>query len=72
VSDAGRLDNALYYLDRLREEVTAVRSPAEVADIPLERCLAPGRPATDFERIFHERNIAAIVERKLFAAAASS
>jgi glyoxylase-like metal-dependent hydrolase (beta-lactamase superfamily II) len=72
VSDAGRLDNALYYLDRLREEVTAVGSPAEVADIPLERCLAPGRPATDFERIFHQRNLAAIVERKLFAAGAAS
>jgi len=41
------IGHARYYLGRLTAGETA-----------LESCLPPGVPATDFERIFHERNLA--------------
>ncbi|MEW6211001.1 MAG: MBL fold metallo-hydrolase [Acidobacteriota bacterium] len=65
------IDNALHYLNALQKKVEAARqenkSDEAILSIELESCLAPGVEGSDFETIFHKRNLGSIVERKLFA-----
>ena len=65
------IDNALIYVKRLGKNVrTARHSSANgnaISNIALESCLSPGVEGTDFERIFHQRNLEAIIERRLFS-----
>ena len=68
------LDNALHYLDRLRECVVGIRIDAvghdfaeRVASIPVERCLAPGVEAAPFVRQWHRFNLDVIVGQSVFA-----
>jgi glyoxylase-like metal-dependent hydrolase (beta-lactamase superfamily II) len=67
VSDPARLDRALHYLERLSEKAVETRG-ARFPDIPLESCLPPGIPATEFERTYHRRNLDLILEGRIFAA----
>ncbi|MCI0489143.1 MAG: MBL fold metallo-hydrolase [Blastocatellia bacterium] len=70
-SDA--IDNALCYLERLRQRVEAARRSSENGDsilsIELGDCLPDGVEGTSFENIFHKRNLESIIERRLFAQA---
>lgn len=65
--------HAQFYLESLGHQTRQARASSQgeqsLLQTPLERCLPPGIEATSFERIFHERNLHAILERKLFAAA---
>ncbi|HEX8775339.1 MAG TPA: MBL fold metallo-hydrolase [Pyrinomonadaceae bacterium] len=65
--------NALHYLEALASQVGAARLSANADDsifeIGLEQCLKPGLAGTDFERIFHGRNLRTVIERGLFAQA---
>ncbi len=68
------LDNAIHYLDRLKEAVVRIRSDAavqeadhRVAAIAIEACLAPGVESTAFEREWHQRNLEVIVAQSIFA-----
>jgi glyoxylase-like metal-dependent hydrolase (beta-lactamase superfamily II) len=65
------LRSARGYLAGLGKRVVeARRAGAPVAGIPIETCLPPGEPPTDFETFFHARNLASVEERGLFAEAA--
>jgi glyoxylase-like metal-dependent hydrolase (beta-lactamase superfamily II) len=67
------IDNALYYVDRLQENVSAARrssaSQDAILDIAMESCLPAGVEGTAFERISHMRNLESIIEKRLFATA---
>ncbi len=66
LTDAGALRSARGYLANLRSRVLEARVHGRrVAGIPIEDCLPPGPPATDFETFFHERNLASIEGRGL-------
>ncbi len=62
------VDNALFYLERLREIVIAARASSDAAEsllkTELQACLPPGVVATDFEQAFHRRNLETIVDRR--------
>jgi cyclase len=64
------VDNALYYLSALKENaVRAERSDSyeqSIHSIKLEDCLAPGVEGSDFDRVFHKRNLESIIERRFF------
>jgi cyclase len=67
------LDNALHYLDRLRDAVVRIRlgsAPAAVdgaiAAIAIEDCVAPGVEPVAFEREWHRHNLEAIVAQSIF------
>jgi cyclase len=71
---AGVLDNAIHYLDRLREAVIRIRldaSPGEVderiASIQIEACLASQVEPAAFEREWHQHNLEVIVAQSTFA-----
>lgn len=72
VSSLAAIESALYYLSRLQERVTAARhsglNDGAILEIDLAGCLEPGIEGSEFENIFHKRNLQTIVERKLFAA----
>lgn len=68
------LDNALHYLERLREAVVRIRmhvpSPeieGRIAAIRIEDCLAPQVEPTGFEREWHGHNLDVIVAQSIFA-----
>jgi cyclase len=68
------LDNAVRYLDRLRDAVIRIRAHAapheveeRVASIRIEECLAPQIEPTAFEREWHRRNLEVIVAQSTFA-----
>src|SRR5262249_21711096 len=65
------LTDARTYLDRLEDQVRRARvgkkSSSTILEIPLESCLAEGIKGSDFERFFHERNLASVTSRNLFA-----
>jgi glyoxylase-like metal-dependent hydrolase (beta-lactamase superfamily II) len=67
------VENALHYLDSLAAHVREARSVAKhgeaILEIGLDECLRPGVEASDFERIFHGRNLQTVIERGLFAQA---
>ena len=68
------LDNAIHYLDRLRQAVVRIRT-GEAADqvdpcidaIAIEDCLAPGIEPSGFEREWHRHNLAAVIAQSVFA-----
>lgn len=64
-------ENAEIYLRKLGEHVRRTRAGAgefgDVREIPFESCLAPGVEGTEFERIFHERNLETVEARTLFS-----
>jgi cyclase len=71
---AAALDNAIHYLDRLKDSVVRIRSDAamretdrRIASIAIEDCLAPGVEPTGFEREWHQRNLDVIVAQSIFA-----
>jgi cyclase len=75
--DASTLDHARTYLARLEEQVRRARArkgtsgtSEAIREIPLAGCLADGLTGSEFERFFHERNLASVVSRNLFAASA--
>ncbi|MGO1001876.1 MBL fold metallo-hydrolase [Lysobacter sp. CA196] len=68
------LDNAIHYLDRLRDCVIRIRSETagleierRIAAIAIETCLAPQVEPTSFERDWHQRNLEVIVAQSVFA-----
>ena len=69
VRNAGAIDNALCYLERLREIVIAARQSSDpiesIQKTELQTCLPAGVKATDFEQAFHRRNLETIVARRL-------
>lgn len=62
VRSAATITNAQFYLERLAE---IKREP--LLETPLESCLPAGIDATDFEKIFHDRNLKTILEQNFFA-----
>lgn len=67
------LDNAVHYLDRLREAVVDIRASASPRDVDqrigsihIESCLAHGVEPTAFEREWHENNLKVIVAQSVF------
>ena len=62
------IDNALFYLGRLREIVVAARESSDATEsvlkTELQTCLPPGVVATEFEEAFHRRNLETIVGRR--------
>ena len=71
LTDAGTLQSARGYLANLRSRVLEARVHGRpVGGIPIEDCLPPGPPETDFETFFHGRNLASIEERGLSSEAA--
>ena len=68
------LCHARTYVGRLEEQVRRARarkgSSSTIGEIPLASCLADGVTGSEFERFFHERNLASIVSRNLFVASA--
>ena len=73
VVDPGVLESALHYLDslgrRTREARRSPRPDEAIRAIPLAECLPPGIVPTDFEEVFHQRNLADVVERHLYGPA---
>jgi hypothetical protein len=45
---------------------TRGRPEEAIRAIPLAKCLPPGDPPSAFEEVFHQRNLLAVVERRLF------
>jgi glyoxylase-like metal-dependent hydrolase (beta-lactamase superfamily II) len=70
VRSPAAIDNALFYLERLRDLTGEARASVEgeqsLLEAPLESCLPTGVEPTPFEKIFHERNLQTVIERKLF------
>ncbi len=65
------LRSARAYLAGLEEGVReARRAGTRIASIPIASCLPEGEPATEFEALFHRRNLASIAARGLFAESA--
>lgn len=60
------IENAAFYLDRLRRRVEQDGLPDSFLSAPLEDFLVPGIEATSYERMFHQRNLDTILERRLF------
>ena len=64
-------DHALHYLDLLEMQVRAARlgesSRDAILAIDLDDCLPAGVEGSDFERIFHRRNLETIIERRFFS-----
>lgn len=71
---AATLDNAIHYLDRLKDTVVRIRMSArhgdeadgQVASIPIDACLAPQVEPSNFEREWHRRNLEVIVAQSIF------
>jgi len=71
---AAVLDNAIHYLDRLKETVVRIRSDAaaqeaddRIAAIAIDTCLAPQVEPAAFEREWHQRNLEVIVAQSVFS-----
>jgi hypothetical protein len=67
------LDNAIHYLDRLRDEVMRIRADVSsheaderIGSIRIETCLAPQVEPAAFEREWHQRNLEVIVAQSVF------
>ncbi|MCU1265866.1 MAG: metallo-beta-lactamase superfamily protein [Acidobacteria bacterium] len=70
VRSTAAIGNALFYLERLRDRAFASNASGTAESFlktPLENFMPPEVEPTPFERIFHERNLRTILERKLFA-----
>jgi glyoxylase-like metal-dependent hydrolase (beta-lactamase superfamily II) len=70
ISEFDKIDHARDYVRRLGEEVSKARQHADsksaILAIELDQCMSPGIQGTDFEAIFHKRNLQTIIERNLF------
>ena len=68
---ARAISSAGFYLNSLEEKARAARRQPTAEDaimeIDLQSCLEPDVESTDFENIFHKRNLNTIIERNLFA-----
>jgi cyclase len=71
---ASVLDNAIHYLDQLRDAVIHIRSNAHaqevderIGSIRIEACLAPRVEPVAFEREWHQRNLEVIVAQSTFS-----
>jgi cyclase len=64
------LDNALFYLDRLKTNVQTAWQFGDDGDsvlqISIDTCLRPAIKASPYEELYHRRNLEAIVDRRLF------
>lgn len=63
------VEHALFYLRTLRNDVRYLRRRSLDVTIPLIKlnsCLPQGVKGTDFENIFHKRNLDVVTERSLF------
>jgi cyclase len=73
VRSSRAISYAQFYLMSLGEKASEARASLEgeqsLLKTPLETCLPAGIEATAFEKIFHERNLHSVVDRRLFAAA---
>jgi cyclase len=73
VAEPQTLANARTYLERLEARVREIRAngagASAILGIPLADCLADGVGGNDFERFFHERNVASVVSKALYAGA---
>ncbi len=65
------LENAIRYLDRLKASARAAWQAEGKADsvlqIPIDSCLRPELKASEYEELYHRRNLESIVDRRLFA-----
>jgi glyoxylase-like metal-dependent hydrolase (beta-lactamase superfamily II) len=69
ISDPARLDRALHYLERLEVEAAKARADGDpLQGIHLESCLPPDVAGTEFERLYHRRNLDLIAEGRVFPA----
>lgn len=70
------VDNALHYLKSLEMEVSLARlsdrPDDSILEIELDKCMRPGVRGTDYERVYHERNLQVTIERGLFTQAAAT
>lgn len=67
LKSAETVDHAMDYLQRLEDNVRQNRKQDLPLDlIRLNDCLRPGIEGTDFEAIFHKRNLESIQSRNLF------
>ena len=73
VRSSAAIGNAQFYLRSLSERTRAARASAEgeqsLLQAPLEACLPSGVAATPYEKIYHERNLRTILERRFFTTA---
>ena len=73
VRDSRALDNAIVYLERLKTNAQAAWQfgveGESVLQIPIDRCLRPELKATQYEELYHRRNLEDIVDRRLFLSA---
>jgi glyoxylase-like metal-dependent hydrolase (beta-lactamase superfamily II) len=73
VRSSEALENAIGYLDRLKAEAeSAWQSGTEgdaVQRIPIGKCLKPELKASQYEELYHRRNLESIIERRLHAPA---
>jgi glyoxylase-like metal-dependent hydrolase (beta-lactamase superfamily II) len=64
------LENAMFYLDRLKTNVQAAwqvgREGESVLQIPINSCLRSDLGASQYEELYHRRNLESIVDRHLF------
>jgi glyoxylase-like metal-dependent hydrolase (beta-lactamase superfamily II) len=69
VSSPARLDRALHYLERLEEEAEKAHAErGRIRELSLESCLPPNVAGTEFERLYHRRNLDLIAEGRVFPA----
>jgi len=69
VSDPARLERALHYLERLEESAARARAEdGRFQEIALETCLPPDVAGTEFERLYHRRNLDVIAQGRVFPA----
>lgn len=59
--------NAQFYLEKLGERVSKVGFNDTLLNTPLEMLMPGSVEPTSYERIFHQRNLETILERRLFA-----
>jgi cyclase len=66
------IDHATHYLRALEEKVREARrfapTEAPIAEIDIHGCLPDGVETSEYEEVYHRRNLDVIVERGLFAA----
>jgi cyclase len=67
VRSVAAISYASHYLQALAKHVKRSGARHELKQLQLEDCLPANVPAVPFERIFHERNLETIIERRLFA-----
>ncbi|HVG35182.1 MAG TPA: MBL fold metallo-hydrolase [Pyrinomonadaceae bacterium] len=74
--DGETVNHALHYLDSLGKHVRRARLSTNgdeaIKEIGLDECLPAGIEGSDFEHVFHKRNLQTIIERGLFTAGSSS